>query len=175
MSFLEEIREVYPHLFSRVEFKVLEYLNRCPWGATVHEIASEVRSSFKSLYSVLRLLEKSGWIIVIKEKNGSIGRPRNKYVLKNGITSILKELEDCGCEVRDGRIRFLNLTKIAYPYSLKIFKRAIMKLNYGECLIVVLTGDIKYPEFIESAYKKDLKLMDISINNNIINMVFKKI
>lgn len=175
MSFLEEIREEPPHIFSTIEFKILDYLSKCPWGATVYEIAREVKCSFKSLYSILRILERNDWITVVKEKNGGIGRPRNKYVLKQTLRSILKELEDCGCEIKDGRIKFLNLRKIIYPYSLTIFKRTIIKLKYGECLLILLENDANYLEFIDIAYRKDLRLLDISFKDDGIRIIFRKI
>jgi len=174
MSFLEEIREEPPHILSKIELEVLEYLERCPWGTTIYDIARNVKCSFKSLYAVLRLLEKNGWIIVAKERNGNIGRPKNKYILKQSLKSIIRELEDCGCEFKDGRTRFLNLTKIAYPYSLTIFKRALANLKYGECLVILIENEITYPEFIETAYRKDIKLLDIAINNNNVRIIFKK-
>ncbi|MCL7390630.1 MAG: hypothetical protein LZ172_03195 [Thaumarchaeota archaeon] len=174
MSFLKEILEEPSHMFSKIEFEVLEYLERCSWGATIYEIARNVKCSFKSLYAVLRILEKNGWIAVTRERNGNIGRPRNKYILRRSLGSIIRELEDCGCEIRDGKTRFLNLTKVAYPYSLTIFKRSLAKLKYGECLITLMGDETAYPEFIEAAYRKNVKLVNISINNNNVRMIFKK-
>jgi predicted transcriptional regulator/TusA-related sulfurtransferase len=174
MSFLEEIREQPAHMFSKIEFEVLEYLERCSWGATIYEIARNVKCSFKSLYAILRLLEKNGWILVTKERNGNIGRPKNRYILRKSLRSIIRELEDCGCGFKDGKTKLLNLTKIAYPYSLTIFKRSLANLKYGECLVTLMENETIYPEFIEGAYRKDVKLVDISINNNSVSMIFKK-
>lgn len=174
MSFLEEIREEPINIFSRLELEVIEYLEKRPWGATIYQIARDVKCSFKSLYSVLRLLEKNGWIVTVKERNGSIGRPRNKYILKQSLRSIIRELQNCGCDFNNDGTKILNLIKISYPYSLTVFKRALAKMRYGQCLVTVLDDMNNFLEFIETAYKKDIKIVDISTNNHNVRIVLKK-
>lgn len=174
MSFLEEIREEPLHIFSKLEVDVLEYLERHPWGGTIHQIARDVKCSFKSLYGVLRMLQKNGWIITVKERNGNIGRPRNRYVLRQSLNTIIRKLHDCGCGFDDERIKFLNLSEISYPYSLTIFKRALAKMSYGQCLVVLLEDATNLGVFIELASKKDVRVVDILANDHNIRIIFKK-
>ncbi|MEM1583601.1 MAG: hypothetical protein QXF28_03285 [Nitrososphaerota archaeon] len=173
MSFLEEIREEPLHIFSKLEAEVLEYLERHPWGGTIHQIARDVKCSFKSLYSVLGMLEKNGWIMTVKERNGGIGRPRNRYILRQSLSTIIRKLHDCGCRF-DDRTKFLNLSEVSYPYSLTIFKRALAKVNYGECLVILLGDTANLREFEELASKKDIRVVDILTNSHNIRVIFKK-
>lgn len=174
MSFLEEIREGSFHMFSKLEIEVLKYLERCPWGVTIYQIARDIGCSFKSLYSVLKLFEKNDWLLTIKERNGSIGRPRNKYILKQSLRTIIRELQDCGCKFENNGTKILNLMKISYPHSLIIFKRALAKMKYGQCLITLLDGTTNCQEFIETASKKDIKMLDISTDNHKVRIILKK-
>ncbi|MEN2974871.1 MAG: helix-turn-helix domain-containing protein [Candidatus Caldarchaeales archaeon] len=174
MSLLEELRGNLHVLFSEIELEVLDYLSRHPWGATVYEIAKSINRSSKTLYTILKILQKNGWVIIVREKNGSIGRPKNKYVLRCGLSTITKELEDCECKVNSSHTKFLNLSEIAYPYSLTIFKRYLTTLSYGECLVILLRDDNDCKPFIETADKKNVKLMKIKFDSPYIQMIFKK-
>lgn len=174
VSLLEEIREDLQILFSRIELEVLDYLSKHPWGVTISEIAKNIKRSSKTLYCILKILQKNGWVTVIKEKNGGIGRPRNKYILRRGIGTILSELKNCGCEVHSGNAKVLNLTEVTFPYSLTIFKRCLAKLKFGECLLVLLGDHTECKEFIEIADKKNVKLVKVVFEKSYVNIIFKK-
>lgn len=174
MSLLEEVREELLLLFSRIELEVLDYLYRHPLGGTITEIARSINRSPKTLYNVLKTLQRNGWVEALREKRGRIGRPRNRYVLRCNFSKILSDLGQYECRGGESSMKILNLTSISYPYSLTIFKRYLTCLRYGECLIALIGTDVPYSEFTELAEKKGVRLIEMCLSDTSTRLVFRK-
>lgn len=145
-------------------------MSRCPRGATIHEIADNVGCCFKSLYGVLKIFERNGWVIVVRKSEGKVGRPVNRYkLIRDGLESTLREL----FRFRDNEVN-LNLSSIIYPYSLTIFRRIVDMLSQNELLVLSINHAADYSLFLELAYKKSLKPINISFNDSKIKILFKK-
>lgn len=176
MSILEEVESI-PPIFSRLEFNVLKYLSEKPEGATIYEISKNVGCSFKSLYIVMRLLQRNGWVNCIREKGGRLGRPKNKYILKHRLESIINILRDCGCNYTDMRegISFLNLTEVSHQYAIILLRRYLSCLQRGECLVVLIRNEGEwYRNLLEKAEKKNVSIVNMEFQNKHIRIIFKK-
>ncbi|MEM1742786.1 MAG: hypothetical protein QXK95_02350 [Nitrososphaerota archaeon] len=176
MSILEEAQSI-PPIFSRLEFKVLKYLSGKPDGATIYEISKNVGCSFKSLYIIMRLLQKNGWVNCFREKSGGLGRPKNKYILKHRLEAIIDILRDCGCnnvDLKDG-LSFLNLTKVSNQYAIILLRRYLSCLQRGECLIVLIRNEGEwYRNILEKAEKKNVSIVSMEFQNEHVRIIFKK-
>jgi len=153
-----------------LELAIINFLSKCSCGATVHEIADNVGCCFKSLYGVLKMFEKNGWVMVTRQREGRAGRPMNRYkLIRDSLESTLREL----CIFRDNEVN-LNLSNMIYPYSLTIFRRIVDMLNQKELLILSVNHAADYNSFLEIAYKKNLRPLNILFNGSKIKILFKR-
>jgi DNA-binding PadR family transcriptional regulator len=170
MNTIQYLKRGSSQVFSRLELAIIDFLSKCPEGATVHEIAKSVGCCFKSLYWVLKMFEKNGWVTVTRKSEGRVGRPVNRYKLtRDSSESILREIYI----FRDREVN-LDLSNIIYPYSLTIFKRATDGLKQNELLTLLVNHTVDYRLFIEVAYKKNIKPLTILFNGSRIKILFKK-
>lgn len=158
---------------SRTELKVLRYLSDRPEGATVDEIASAVGCSLKALYFILRFLSMNGWIMVERMRK-RVGRPKNIYKLSCCLERILEEASGCQYQSENSRIRILDLRKLEYPFSLIRFRRILRTIGYNECLIIYIDDKLVHDLFIYTAEKKGFRLIDVTTQDSVIKMTFRR-
>jgi len=116
------------------------------------------------------MFEKNGWVMVTRQREGRVGRPMNRYkLIRDGLESTLREL----CIFRDNEVN-LNLSNMIYPYSLTIFRRIVDMLNQKELLILSVNHAADYNSFLEIAYKKNLRPLNILFNGSKIKILFKR-
>jgi len=157
---------------SKTELKVLKYLSKRPEGATIEEISRGIRCSTKYLYFILRYLSMCKWVRVEFVKNGDVGRPKHVYFLNKDLNEILNE---AGCNSTYSlNNRFLDLIDCEYPYCIIRLKREAKILKYREGLIVKLNDDTLIEDVIKTAHEKGLKLINITRNDECIELYFKK-